>query len=149
MRKRTVRGPFHERLRAALLEATREPGCDQTSLAEALRRDQSGLSKYLRNVAGTLDLDEADTALRHCGLGGLYEFVSKTPPKIEGVPPRVLAFLRENDAFRQLLSDLLDVPRARHDEILSIWQPTVRALRRKPNVGRPPGTTGGRRTTKG
>jgi hypothetical protein len=146
---RKVRGPYHERLRAALMEATQFPGCDQTSLAEALQRDQSGLSKYLRNVAGTLDLDEADRALRHCGLGGLMEFVTKTPPRDDGVPPRLLAFLRENDDFRQLLTDVLDVPRARHSEILAILQPVVRALRRVPKVGRPPGTSGARRTKVG
>lgn len=150
MRRIAVRGPFHERLRAALLEATRAPGCDQTSLAEALQRDQSGISKYLRNdpKAGTLDLDEADRALRHCGFGGLADFVAHAQTD-DDLPLKLRSFLREHAEFRQLLEDLSDVPRPRLAEVLAIWQPTVRALRRIRRVGRPPGTTGGTRTTTG
>lgn len=151
MRRKEVRGHYHEQLREALAAALRQPGCDQTSLAEELKRDQSGLSKYLRNEAGTMDLDEADTALTHCGRGGLREFVLGTPPPqppVGDIPPRLLAFLRENESFKQLLSDLLDVPRAKRAEVLAIWQPVVRALRGRPTGGRPPGTSGGTRRTK-
>jgi hypothetical protein len=98
-----------------------------------------------------MDLDEAHVALRHCGLGGLAEFVTNTPlpPDDMPVPPRVLAFLREHAEFMDLLVDLLDVPRGKLAEVLSIWQPAVRALRKTRRGGRTPGTTGGTRTTRG
>jgi len=120
-----VRGAYHERLRAALVDATRSSGgCDQTSLAEALNRDQSGISKYLRNdpKSGTMDLDEADRALRHCGLGGLMEFVSKAPPPADPVPPRVLAFLRENarELVRMVLSAGVDDRKAIYAQLLEL-----------------------------
>jgi hypothetical protein len=148
MRTKKVRGTYHARLRATLVEATREPGCDQTSLAEALKRDQSGLSKYLRDEAGTMDLDEADKALRHCGLGGLLEFVTNTPPPRphEDVPPRILTLVQQPEIMA-LLQDLLDVPPKRRAELLGIWQPTVKLLRGKRRGGRPPETSGGTNTT--
>lgn len=145
-----MRGEYDKRLRATLLAATIGPGCDQTSLAEALRRDQSGLSKFLRGGAGApLDLDTAHVALTHCGLGGLPAFVLEAPaPKLEGIPPRVQSFLQARPEFMQLLVDLLDVGPKGHAELLMIAQPFVNARRRTRRAGRTPGTGGGTRTTK-
>ena len=145
-----MRGPYDARLRAVLLAATRAPGCDQTSLAEALRRDQAGLSKFLNGKAGApLDLDSAHVALRHCGQGGLREFVLDAPvPVDDAIPFPVLSYLREDARIRQLVADLLDVPPQGRAELLQIFEVFVRERRRARKAGRPPGTTGGRRTTK-
>lgn len=133
-----------------LLAATTRPGgCKQTSLAEMLRRDQSGLSKWLRNKAGgPMDLDTAHAALRHCGLGGLPEFVLEAPiPPDDAIPFQVLSFLREDEHFRQLLTDLLDVPPRGRAELLQVFQILVRERMREFRAGRPPGTTPGTDTT--
>jgi hypothetical protein len=148
--ERIVRGPYDKRLREVLLAATLRPhGCKQTSLAEMLRRDQSGLSKWLHNKAGgPMDLDTAHVALRHCGLGGLREFVTEAPvPPDDVIPFQVLSFLRGDDEFRQLLRDLLDVPPGGRAELLTVFQSLVRARMRESPAGRPPGTTPGSDTT--
>lgn len=145
-----VRGPYHQRLRDALRQAVTTEGISYASLAAAIAaKEPSGIGRYLRGdtTAGELDLDRAHLALRHCGLGGLREFVSDVPPLDTPIPPRVLAFLQEHPEFRQLLSDLLDVPQQSHAEVLSIWQPAVRALRKKRRGGPSSGTTADRRTT--
>jgi hypothetical protein len=90
------------------------------------------MSKFLRGKAGApLDLDSAHLALTHCGRGGLREFVNETPPPSdEIIPAKVLAFLRQNEAFRQLLLDLLDVPRGGRSELLKFFQAFVRERKR-------------------
>lgn len=144
-----MRGPYDEQLRAVLLEATKRNGCDQVSLATALKRDQTTVGKYIRNVAGApLDLDSAHVALRHCGLGGLREFVTDAPVPPDTLPSEVLSFLREHDGFTQLLRDLLAVPRGGHAKLLELFQILVRQRMTERKAGRPPGTTKGRRTTK-
>jgi hypothetical protein len=149
--RKTVRGPYHQRLRAVLKKATESPGCDQTSLAEVLVRDQSGLSNYLKDKGRPMDLDQAHIALEHCGLGGLREFVLETPPPPvdRDLSPRLLSFLRHNGDVRQLLEDLLDARPQARSELLLIATPFLRARRRTRRGGRPPGSGGGTRTTKG
>lgn len=97
-----MRGPYHTRLIALLLETLAEnAGYSQESLATAIGcRDQTTVGKRLSGKGGTFDLDEADAALHHIG-SSLKTFVANQSATRAPAPPkaiaRLLLILRELD----------------------------------------------------
>jgi hypothetical protein len=110
-------------------------------------RDQSGVGKYLndRPKAGTLDLDEADRALRHCGLIGLVEFLNSQP--VDRDPPAwMVSVILELPELRGLLTDLRALRPTRRKKALEICRTIVQELQEGQRVGRPLGSGGNTRT---
>ena len=62
-----VRGQYHQKLLAFLQARWKAHAFTQDSLGRELGKDQTSMGKYLKDTAGTLDLDEADAALTHAG----------------------------------------------------------------------------------
>jgi hypothetical protein len=71
----TLRGDYHRRLRGVLLEALARQAITQESLGVAVQMHQTTIGGILKKDEGTLDLDEADAALRHIG-SSLRDFIS-------------------------------------------------------------------------
>lgn len=85
-----MKGPYHEALRKVLLEKYAQKAFTQESLASETSKDQTTIGHYLRpgGKAGSLDLDEADAALRHVG-SSLKAFVSEEAVTMKQTRPKL------------------------------------------------------------
>lgn len=151
LRCSVVRGEFHQRLRATLADAVQRRVCKQETLAAALEKDQTTISKYLNDKVGTLDLDEADIALRHIG-SSLADFLAGQPAQ----PLTAIDQLARTLASKRLLlpwvEGLLRVPEKQLPGVLALIDVGVRAGTGKAVIGRtesPSAPTAARRTARG
>ena len=112
LRSPRVKGPLHDELRAWLKHATATGVCTQESLAGAIGKTQTGVGKYLLDKAGSLDLDEADAALRHAN-HSLPAFLAKQPAPQPAAHERLASRLQGREDVMELLEALLSVPRKR------------------------------------
>jgi hypothetical protein len=151
LRSRLMRGPYHHLLRAALKAAVDQKLCTQESLASDLKKDQTTIGKYLRDlpVSGSLDLDEADIALKHLK-SDLKTFINDPQHVVlaTDVPTKFARLLNDGD-FRALVEVLSVAPTSRRvvavSRVLPIVQELVRPRGAGPSRGR---ATAGRRTRK-
>src|SRR5690349_1781286 len=88
-RMQHMRGPYHRALQSLLDQARKLGKLTQESLAEDLEMDQTTVGRYLRDKAGTLDLDDADRALKHIG-SDLRAFVANHAAILPSNEPPIL-----------------------------------------------------------
>lgn len=107
-----MKGPLHRRLHALLYAAWQAERTDprkikQESLAADLGQNQRNISGYLNQKgAGTLDLDEAEIALRHVGLT-LAEFMAGAPPAEPSESERLARDVMARPDLLAIVKDLL------------------------------------------
>lgn len=134
MRAKTDK-PLHGRLQALLQDRYKAGVFDQVSLAKAIGKDQTTVGHYLRGndekKAGTLDLDEAASALQHVN-SSLGEFMAGAPPRTLTAAERAARDLVLIPEMLALITDLLRVPQTRRDEVLEL----ARGIARLPSVRR-------------
>lgn len=133
-----LRGPYHDALRALLERAWRGGQLKPDSLAAEMGQDPSTLGKYLRGdrKAGALDLDEADTALRHIG-STLHAFIAdqaSVQPSAE--LPVLVQRLMKLDAFVQLCEAVGALPAPRQLDVVQSLLAVVLATK-SPRGGGP------------
>ncbi len=114
-----MRGDFHKRLIALLAEKVSAGVCTHTSLAAAVGKHHSTIGGILGKNEGTLDVDEADAALRHVG-SNLTDFLATVPPRELTDVERLANVLLTRPALADLVEDLLPVPKPRLDELIEL-----------------------------
>lgn len=118
LRSARVRGPFHHKLIAFLLERmAADRGITQESLADAVDMHQTTVSGILKKGKGTFDMDEADAVLRHVG-SSLKTFL--TDAAHVPAPKRI-----ERPLLAQLHRVLIRVP----DDGLAVVLATARSVK--------------------
>lgn len=128
-----MKGALNQRLQALLADAWTSGRLKQESLAHALDKDQRTISNYvnLKPVAGPLDLDEADAALRHLG-SNLEEFLENAPLRDLTFQERMAQELLTRPDLAGLIEDLLPVPRPQLGDVLWLARALGRLASGKP-----------------
>jgi predicted transcriptional regulator len=144
-----VRGELHQRLVAAVAAALRSGTVTQESLAKAVGMHQTTVSGIIRRNAGTLDLDEADAALRHIG-SSMADFLANLPPRGLSDAERLAHALSVRMELRPWIEGLLRVPVKKLPAVLELITVGVRAATGTAipgNTGSRPAPRTARRTT--
>lgn len=93
---------------------------DQTSLAQAVGKDQTTIGSYLNGKkAGTLDVDEADAALRHIG-SSLPDFLAHAPARELTRTDELARALLTRPELAELVEDLLPVPKTKLAHVIEL-----------------------------
>ncbi len=115
-----MRGDHHARLKTLLLKALEgTAGVTRTSLAAATEMHPSTMGGILGKDEGTLDLDEAEAALRHVG-STLADFLGGQPPRDLSGEERLCRALVARPELHAHVADLLDVPQNRLDQLFAL-----------------------------
>jgi hypothetical protein len=129
-----VRGALHQRLTAVLAAKLRGGDVTQESLAKAVGMHQTTVSGIIKRNAGTLDLDEADAALRHIG-SSLDDFLANVPPRELSDVERLARDLAVRKDLQPWVEGLLSVPGLKLPAVLELINVGVRAATGKAIAG--------------
>lgn len=143
-----MRGPYHRALQTLLEQARKAGKLTQESLAEDVEKEQTTVGKYLRDKAGTLDLDEADAALRHVG-SNLRAFIND-PARVHpsNDPPVLVQRLMRHAEFVQFCEAVAALREPQRQRALASYAALAQASRPRQSGGSAGGGEGTNNRTK-